>query len=117
MLAAVLSGCTGSVGMKGEESKQPTDTFYTRQFAMSIYGYQPERALQIIDSALIVGNITETQAEQCRARIYSFTPMHDQMDSLLGGSKDIRLDSAQAIAERINQNVRRILKLRKEMKR
>ena len=68
---------------------------------MSIYGYQPVQALEIIDSALIVGNISELQADQCRARIYSMSQMTDQLDSLLGGPKDVRLDSAQAIGERI----------------
>ena len=111
MLAAVLSGCTGSSDMKGrgQESKsirwpQPSDTLYTLQAAMSIYAYQPGRALQIIDSALIVQNMGEVQAEQCRARIYSFTPMRDLMDSLLGGPKDVRLDSAEVIAERLLNN-------------
>ena len=80
------------------------DTIYTLRAAMSIYGYQPVQALQIIDSALIVGNIDEVQAEQCRARIYGMTLMRKQMDSLLGGPADIRLDSAQAIALRLLTN-------------
>ena len=112
ILALVLpTGCTGkyngSLAGKGEGRgtlSQSADTVHTRQVAMSIYAYQPARALQIIDSALIVGNVGEVQAQQCRARIYSFTQMYDQMDSLLGGSKDVRLDSAQAIAERLLDN-------------
>lgn len=80
------------------------DTIHTLRAAMNIYGYQPERALQIIDSALIVGNIDEVQAEQCRARIYGMTLMGKQMDSLLGGPADIRLDSAQVIAMRLLTN-------------
>ena len=80
------------------------DTIHTLRAAMNIYGYQPERALQIIDSALIVGNIDEVQAEQCRARIYGMTLMGKQMDSLLGGPTDIRLDSAQVIAMRLLTN-------------
>ena len=80
------------------------DTIHTLRAAMSIYGYQPVQALQIIDSALIVGNIDEVQAEQCRARIYGMTLMREQMDSLLGGPTDIRLDSAQAIALRLLTN-------------
>ena len=80
------------------------DTIHTLRAAMSIYGYQPVQALQIIDSAFIVGNIDEVQAEQCRARIYGMTLMREQMDSLLGGPTDIRLDSAQAIALRLLNN-------------
>ena len=83
---------------------QSTDTLYTRQMAMSIYAYQPLQALQIVDSAVILGSMSEVQAEQCRARIYSHTQMYDQVDSLLGGPKDIRLDSAQAIGERLLNN-------------
>ena len=111
VLAAILSGCTGGDGSKGGSQKSganraplPTDTLYTRQLAMSIYAYQPLQALQIVDSALILGNMSEVQAEQCRARIYSHTQMYDQVDSLLGGPKDIRLDSAQAIGERLLNN-------------
>ena len=47
----------GSMGIdKHTENSQalPTDTAYTQQAAMAVYGYQPERALRIIDSAVIV---------------------------------------------------------------
>lgn len=71
---------------------------------MSIYGYQPERALQIVDSGVIVGNMTELQADQCRARIYCMSLMKERVDSLLGGPKDVCLDSARAIGERILHN-------------
>ena len=60
---------TSKTGAHASHVPQPTDTLYTRQIAMSIYAYQPLRALQIIDSAVIVGNVGEVQAEQCRARI------------------------------------------------
>ncbi|MBO7074771.1 MAG: AraC family transcriptional regulator [Bacteroidales bacterium] len=107
-LVAVMAACTGGGGVSdnGERNRdaQSADTIHTIRAAMSIYGYQPEQALQIIDSALIVGNIDEVQAEQCRARIYGMTLMHEQMDSLLGGPTDIRLDSAQAIAMRLLTN-------------
>lgn len=101
MMIAVsaLSGCTSSGDTKNV--RQPTDTVYTRKAAMDIYAYQPLRALQIIDSAVIVGNMSEVQADQCRARIYSSTLMGAQADSLLGGPEDIRFDTAQAICERL----------------
>ena len=107
-LVAVMTACTGGGGVSdnGDRNRdvQLADTIHTLRAAMSIYGYQPVQALQIIDSALIVGNIDEVQAEQCRARIYGMTLMHEQMDSLLGGPTDIRLDSAQAIAMRLLTN-------------
>ena len=56
----------GSMGIdKHTENSQalPTDTGYTQQAAMAVYGYQPERALRIIDSAVIVGNFSEVRAD------------------------------------------------------
>lgn len=107
-LVAVMTACNGGGGVSdnGERNRdvQLADTIHTIRVAMGIYGYQPAKALQIIDSALIVGNIDEVQAEQCRARIYGMTLMHEQMDSLLGGPANIRLDSAQAIALRLLNN-------------
>ena len=50
---------TSKNGAHASHVPQPTDTLYTRQIAMSIYAYQPLRALQIIDSAVIVGNMGE----------------------------------------------------------
>ena len=106
IVAAVTAGCTKT--NKGQHTTvhdgQPKDTVYTIKAAMGIYGYLPERALQIVDSALIVGNMTELQADQCRARIYCMSLMKERVDSLLGGPKDVRLDSAQAIGERILHN-------------
>ena len=74
---------------------------YTKQAAMNIYAYQPVRALQIIDSAVMVGNMSEFRAEMYRARIYSFSLMNGQVDSLLGGPQGIRYDSTRAICERL----------------
>ena len=104
-MVALTAGCTGSPkndkGTNASHAIRPSDTLHTKQVAMNIYGYQPIRALQIIDSAIIVGNISEPQASLCRARIYSMSLMHEQVDSLLGGPTDVRLDSAQAIGERL----------------
>ena len=106
IVAAVTAGCTKTD--KGQQTtardRQPKDTVYTIKAAMGIYGYQPERALLIVDSALIVGNMTELQADQCRARIYCMSLMKERVDSLLGGPKDVCLDSARAIGERILHN-------------
>lgn len=102
-VAVVTVGCMGTD--KGRQTtvagQLPKDTVYTKKAAMSIYGYQPLRALQIVDSAVIVGNLGEVQADQCRARIYGMSLMTDQLDSLLGGPTDVRLDTARAIGERL----------------
>ena len=87
-----LMGCTGKKSQTAAESVPPWDTVYTQQAAMAVYGYQPERALQIIDSAVIVGNLSEVRADVERARIYSKTQMKARMDSVLGGPKGTSLD-------------------------
>lgn len=106
---ALLTCCTGMdkgslpIGKSkkiGFLSKK-ADTIYTQQAAMAIYAYQPKRALQILDSAVIVGNISQWQAEMCRARIYSSTLMREQLNAKLGGPESIGFDSAQAICERL----------------
>ena len=61
-VATVLTaGCTGKRSQtEGESARQPqpTDTLYTAEKALMVYDYEPERALQIIDSAVIVGNVS-----------------------------------------------------------
>ena len=97
----LLAGCTENSSQTAEKSNQPQDTVYTQRAAMAVYGYQPERALQIIDSAVIVGNLSEVWGDLNRARIYSQSQMKEQLDSLLGGPEGVRLDTARAIAERL----------------
>ncbi len=96
---SVLIGCTNGGDIKAVTREG--DSFYIRQAAMSIYAYQPIQALQILDSAVVVGNLSYWQADVFRARIYSSTLMGAQLDSLLGGLEDIRYDTAQAIGERL----------------
>lgn len=101
-IAMIVVSCTDSTkNQRNTRVSQPTDTLYTQQAAMSIYAYQPEKALMIVDSAVIVGNMSEWRADLNRARIYSSTQMNDQMDSLLGGPKGVRFDSARAVGERL----------------
>ena len=81
ILFAVLAlmGCTGNGGTQHEQ--QPTDTTYTQRAAMMVYDYDPVRALQIVDSAVIVGNLSEVWADVNRARIYSQSQMSERLDS------------------------------------
>ena len=102
LVAAVvlfLTGCTGRV--KTTQTQQPQDTIYTAQKAMAVYEYQPEQALQIIDSAVIAGNLSEVRADFFRARIYSWSVMGQVLDSLLHGKEGIRFDTARGIGERL----------------
>ena len=102
---ALTSGCTGtadnSKGKADSRSPQTSDSLYTVRAALSIFDYQPQRALQIIDSAVIVGNLNEVRADVARARIYGMTVMNGQLDSLLGGPESKHYDTALAIGERV----------------
>ena len=63
--ALLMMGCTGAnKDTTSNREPQASDTLYTWRAAMKIYGYQPERALQIIDSAVIVGNMSEVWADE-----------------------------------------------------
>ena len=100
-IVAVLIGCTDSKDGKTKNMLQPTNTIYTQQAAMAVYDYDPVRALQIIDSAVIVGNLSDWQADMNRARIYSQTRLRERLDSLMHWPADARLDTARAIGERL----------------
>ena len=94
VLIALMTCCTNSVtysdeGREKGHISQPLDTFYTEKAAMDAYAAQPERALQIIDSAVIVGNLTPLRADLVRAVVYART------------NEDINYDSAILIGERL----------------
>ena len=110
MLAAILviivvttmimvTGCT----RHGEtrQVRQTQDTLYTQKAAMMVYDYDPVRALQIIDSAVIVKNLSNWRSEKNRARIYCQTRMGERFDSLMHWTAGARFDSAKAIGERL----------------
>ena len=114
----LMVDCTGK-GKDTASSRVPqaSDTLYTWRAAMKVYGYQPERALQIIDSAVIVGNMSEVWADANRARVYSMTQMNEQVDSLLGGSKGAGLEKGKAIGEQLlkHDSLKTNLKLKQEV--
>ena len=95
----MMVGCTGNGGT--QQAEQPQDTTYTQQAAMLIYDYDPVRALRIVDSAVIVGNLSDWQADKNRARIYSQTRLRERLDSLMHWPVDARLDTARVIGERL----------------
>ena len=102
---SLTSGCTADGSSKNDAEHQhvaqPSDTLYTEQKAMAVYDYQPERALQIVDSAVIVGNVSETWADILRMHIYCYTIAEAQVDSLLGGPEGVRYEKTLSIGERL----------------
>ena len=78
IIASILmAGCTGKgslplgKGVGRGHVPQASDTLYIEKAAMDVYDRQPERALVIIDSAKIVGNLTDDRADLLRAKVYS----------------------------------------------
>ena len=85
-----MIGCTGNSGTKGYVSvskvrerhvPQASDTLYTEKAAMDVYGTQPERALVMIDSAEIVGNLTGDRASLLRAKVFCLTCGEERLDT------------------------------------
>ena len=70
IVVLLLAGCTGNGGTK--HVPQASDSLYTEKRAMDIYDREPERALRIIDSAEVVGHVSDYRAELLRARVYAY---------------------------------------------
>ncbi len=69
-----MSLVIGSCSHRGDSHEgripQPSDTAYTEEAAMKVFANNPQRALEIIDTALIVGNIDSNLATLLRAKVY-----------------------------------------------
>lgn len=78
-IAIMMTGCTES--QKFNRESNTSDTLYTADAAMSVYAYNPERALLIIDSAEIVGNLKSDHASFLRARVFTLTYEGERLDS------------------------------------
>ena len=81
----------------GGYDSQASDSLYTARAAMLIYGSDPERALTIIDSALIVGNVDAFEADYLRAKVYAHSPLDHRLDEALTLCQDLlQRDSTRA---------------------
>ena len=72
-----------SCSVKSNQKREPeaSDTLYTCEAAMKVFAYDPERALAIIDSGLLVGSIEEHDALLVRAKVYSQSLIEKQQDT------------------------------------
>lgn len=61
--------------------REGIDTIYTREAALEVMPYNRERALTVIDSAYIIGNISDYMADFLRMKVYSQTLDGLQLDS------------------------------------
>ena len=59
------------------------DTPYQEDSVLVAYGYHPDRALVMLDSALLLGNINEYRAQFIRAKIYSKSLIRQRQDSAI----------------------------------
>lgn len=79
---------------------------YTEESALAVYDYNPERALAIIDSAEIVGNLEKNHADFLRAMIYTKSIAGQQfdkakliLDGLMKSDYVENLDNREAVIE------------------
>ena len=59
------------------------DTPYQEDSVLVAYAYHPDRALVMLDSALLLGNINEYRAKFIRAKIYSKSLIKQRQDSAI----------------------------------
>ncbi len=77
------------------------DTPYQQDTILVTYATNPERALTLLDSALLLGNISEYRGQCIRARIYSKSLVEQRQDSAilickeLLGHDSVRNDAAE----------------------
>ena len=108
----VLGGCAKDGKQPSKYIPQASDTLYTAQAAMLIYGTDPERALTIIDSALIVGNVDAYTADFLRAKVYAHSPDDPHLDKAIALCQDLlQRDSTNATSASTADNRINILQL------
>ncbi|MBO4625346.1 MAG: helix-turn-helix domain-containing protein [Bacteroidales bacterium] len=91
---------------------QPSDTLYTARAAMLVYGTDPDRALTIIDSALIVGNVDAFEADYLRAKVYAHSPVDHRLEEAITLCKDLlQRDSTRATTVSTADNRSNVLQL------
>ena len=79
---------------------------------MLIYGSDPERALTIIDSALIVGNVDAYEADYLRAKVYAHSPVDHRLEEAIALCQDLlQRDSTRATTVSTADNRMNVLQL------
>lgn len=82
-LLAVTAACSdGGERHRGSLSlEETTDSLYSKE-VLAIYGSDPQRALAIIDSGELAGNISEGRATLLRATVYCNSPDEWPLDTV-----------------------------------
>lgn len=77
---------------------------------MMVYGTEPERALAIIDSAQILGNVNPFLADFLRARVYANSEESQQLDKAIAlGENLLQHDSTRVVNPATARNRRNVL--------
>ena len=107
-IVLVLAGCKGGGAdnkraaqaverLRVGESSDSAISHYTAAYAMTFVDTEPERALQLIDSARLAGNLSDVRADIQRARVYGRSHAEIRTDSaILIGERLMRHDSVMA---------------------
>ena len=79
---------------------------------MLVYGTDPARALTLIDSALIVGNVDAFEADYLRAKVYAHSPVDPRQDEAIALCEDLlQRDSTRATSVSTTENRSNVLQL------
>ena len=120
LVCAVLAllGCTDGGKRPAQHIPQASDTLYTGHAALMVYGEDPERALVIIDSARIVGNVSDFLADYLRAQVYALNMPAPQLDKAIAiCDRLLQQDSTHVVDQATFNNRCNVLQLLKDANR
>ncbi len=103
LVLLAVTACTG-----GESTKtvpQSSDTLYTEQAVLDIYDTLPQRALQLLDSAVVVGTMPRYRADMLRAKVYCASCEAAQYDSAIVIGERLMLHDSIKANPRLQQDV------------
>ena len=103
LVLLAVTACTG-----GESTKtvpQSSDTLYTEQAVLDIYDTLPQRALQLLDSAVVVGTMPRYRADMLRAKVYCASCEAAQFDSAIVIGERLMLHDSVKANPRLQQDV------------
>jgi len=77
----LIAGCKGDNSVR--QLPHLGNTPYQQDTILVTYATNPERALTLLDSALLLGNISDYRSQVIRAKIFSKSLMEQQLDSAI----------------------------------
>jgi AraC-like DNA-binding protein len=87
LLLLTLAGCGYNRSVR--QLPHLGNTPYQQDTILVAYATNPERALTLLDSALLLGNVSEYRAQFIRAKIYSKSLAEQRLDSAIAICKDL----------------------------